>query len=173
MSLVTGRDIAILFFSLGFAVLLELPWLLIMHFLMPREVLERYWKPPHFRAIEIALFTNTIYAPMRTVMLMAAIAFPRLGKKRNVVEACRLVPRWYRLTAIAFNVWAITAITGLLVIGFGMLVYFQTIGEIVIRPLGNGTEVATRSAASFATCTATPCIISLLPVVPPSSADWR
>src|SRR5690606_10053204 len=88
--------------------------LLVMHFLMPKAVLDRYWKTPYFRPPELALFTNTLYAPMRTAMLMAAIAFPRLGRKRGVTEAHVLVPFWYQAAAKMQVVLVATSFFGII-----------------------------------------------------------
>ena len=92
--------IDILFMSImGFVFfggMLSVPILLLMHFLMPRAVLEAYFRPPYFGEMEVELFTGIPYAPMRTIMLMWVLAFPKYGKKRNLTEAYLLAPQWYR-----------------------------------------------------------------------------
>ena len=87
---------------------LQLLCMLALHFLMPKAVLERYWKEPHFRPAELVLFTKSLLAPIRTTMLMAAIAFPRLGSKRQLTEAHRLVPSWYRRASLVMVVWTVS-----------------------------------------------------------------
>jgi hypothetical protein len=85
--------------------------LLLLHALMPRVVLQQYWREPYFNAFELAFFTRSIFAPWRTVMLMWLIAFPRFGRARKIARADALVPVWYRVAAKAFC-------------SFGLLVFF-------------------------------------------------
>ncbi|MCP3669451.1 MAG: hypothetical protein GY814_03240 [Gammaproteobacteria bacterium] len=88
-------------FSLMIAIFIFLPIvfaaILVMHFLMPREVLKRYFKPPYFREFECLFFSGVPYAPIRTVMFMRTIANPQSGLKRGITRADRLVPTWYRI----------------------------------------------------------------------------
>lgn len=112
MQLLTGYHLGALFFVLVLSAFVLLPCILVMHALMPKAVLERYWRTPYFRPAELALFTDTVYAPMRTVMLIGAIAFPQWGRKRNVTEAHTLVPPWYRFASRALCVWIIGALAG-------------------------------------------------------------
>lgn len=121
--------LAMLFVGVILGMGLNIPILLVLHFLMPKAVLDCYWKEPHFRPLELALFTNTVYAPMRTVMLMGAIAFPRLGRRRNVTEAHALAPQWYRIAAKIFCVWVLTLIIGLFASMTGWTVYMWIAGE--------------------------------------------
>lgn len=75
--------------------------IIFMHFLMPKNILDKYFKPPpYFREAECKLFTGIPYAPMRTIMLMAVIAFPSRGKKRKMVNVYKLSPGWYRIASI-------------------------------------------------------------------------
>ncbi len=75
--------------------MLGLVFILIMHFLMPKKVLETYFKEPHFNAGEIAMFTGFPFGYMRTAMFMRGLAFPASGKKRGVEKAYQLAPIWY------------------------------------------------------------------------------
>jgi hypothetical protein len=72
---------------------------LIMHLLMPKNVLDKYFRPPYFRQAECELFTGIPYSPIRTVMFMGVFAFPRWGKKRNLTDAYKMVPYWYRIVS--------------------------------------------------------------------------
>ena len=101
-----------IYFGLIFSFLPLSLCLLLMHFLMPQAVLDRYWKEPHFRPFELMLFSGAPYAPMRTIMFMWMFMFPHLGKKRGIIEPHRLVPRWYRITSIVLCVWAIVILVG-------------------------------------------------------------
>jgi hypothetical protein len=99
--------------------------ILIMHFLMPKQVLERYFKPPYFREFECLFFTGIPYAPIRTVMFMRAIAYPGSGKKRGITEAHLLVPKWYRLIS---KVLIISALTGFIL----MIIFMVGMGVIYL-----------------------------------------
>ena len=129
MSPVNGETLFLLFFGIGSSLLLLMPCVVVMHFLMPPAVLDRYWKSPYFRPTEVALFAGSILALMRTIMLMGAIAFPSLGKKRKITEAHRLVPRWYRVAAIAISVWAVSGTLFVLVVTIGGYIYAFASGD--------------------------------------------
>ena len=112
MELFNGFNIFLLYMSILCSSFVILPFVVLMHFLMPNAVLEQYWKQPYMRGAELALFTDTIYAPMRTIMLMWVIAFPRFGKRRGITDANRLVPRWYRIASGIVTVSILTAAVG-------------------------------------------------------------
>ena len=67
----------------------------IMHVLMPRKVLDTYFKEPHFSSTEITMFTGFPLGYMRTAMFMRALGFPSSGKRRGVEGAYKLAPVWY------------------------------------------------------------------------------
>lgn len=134
MSIISEKNVYLLFAGLIAAGILLFFSILVMHFLMPKAVLERFWKQPHFRAAEIALFTSTIYAPMRTVMLMGAIAFPRWGKKRGVTDVRLFAPRWYRSAAIILCSSIIVIFTGILTILIGTSIDAYISGERALWP---------------------------------------
>ncbi len=67
----------------------------IMHLFMPKPVLDKYFKPPYFKAGECAFLTGILLGPMRTVMFMRVLGFPGSGKKRGMTEAYKLAPHWY------------------------------------------------------------------------------
>jgi hypothetical protein len=75
--------------------MLDLVFVFIMHFLMPKKVLKTYFKEPHFNAGEIEMFTGFPFAYMRTSMFMRALGFPASGKRRGVEKAYQLAPVWY------------------------------------------------------------------------------
>lgn len=91
--------------------------LLLLHALTPRVVLQKYWKEPFFNAFELALFSRSMFAPWRTVMLMWIIAFPRFGRARGIARVDALVPIWYRVAAKAFCI-------------FGLLVFFALLAAM-------------------------------------------
>ena len=75
--------------------ILSLVFILIMHILMPKNVLKTYFKEPYFSATEITMFTGIPFGYMRTTMFMRALAFPSSGKRRGVENAYKLAPVWY------------------------------------------------------------------------------
>ena len=100
---------------------IAIPYALIIHFLMPRAILDKYFKPPYFREGEIALFTGIPYAPMRTVMLVSVMVFPGLGKKRKLTELHLETPRWYLIAAK----WSFYLFFGT---GFGFVIVLALLG---------------------------------------------
>jgi hypothetical protein len=131
MSLITEKNFALLFFGSMLSIIPFCLCLLIMHFLMPRAVTDRYWKEPYFRPFELVFFIGLL-APMRSWMFMGIIAFPRLGKKRKVTEAHQLVPGWYRIASIVMVWWIVAAMTGI----FGILIGFFVYSYIIGKPMG-------------------------------------
>ena len=87
--------LAIAFLTAILAGMLSLVFVFIMHILMPKKVLETYFKEPHFSITEITMFTGIPFGYMRTTMFMRALAFPSSGKKRGVENAYKLAPVWY------------------------------------------------------------------------------
>lgn len=83
--------------------------LVVMHFAMPKALVERYWKSEHFSDFYIGAFTGTLSAPMRTAMLLAAIAVPSIAKKRMMPDVLSFTPAWCRRTAKTFVVvWCVS-----------------------------------------------------------------
>ncbi len=67
----------------------------IMHMLMPRKVLETYFKEPHFSSTEITMLTGFPFGYIRTAMFMTILGFPASGKRRKVKDAYKLAPVWF------------------------------------------------------------------------------
>ncbi len=70
-------------------------FIVIMHLFIPKPVLDKYFKPPYFKAGECAFLTGILLGPIRTVMFMRVLGFPGSGKKRGMTEAYKLAPHWY------------------------------------------------------------------------------
>ncbi len=100
------------------SIVIHMTFLLVFHFFMPKTVLDKYFKPPYFRDMELMLFTGIPYAPIRTVMFMRVIAFPNSGKKRGIKDAHLLVPNWYRIVS---KIMIVVAFTNMFVILMCML----------------------------------------------------
>lgn len=120
MSLVSGefwfQVYMLLFLSAGLVVLA----ILIMHFLMPKIIVEKYFKPPYFKAAECAMFSGFPFGIMRTIMFLRIVGFPESGSKRGLTEAYTLVPGLYRkiCRGIIFLVIVILVSITLISIGF-------------------------------------------------------
>ena len=123
----TGLHVFYLLMGTFASAFILIPCVVAMQFLMPRTVLKRYWKEPYFRPFELVLFTGVL-APIRTLMFIWAVVFPRLGKKRNVIGVREMVPRWYRALAWVIALWVLGAALIIFVINAGTFAYDYFIG---------------------------------------------
>ena len=73
--------------------------IVVMHVLTPKQLIEKYFRPPYFSITEPAYFVGRVYSINFTVMFMGLTAFPRLGKKRKLTEMYKEVPNWYRIAS--------------------------------------------------------------------------
>lgn len=73
--------------------------IVVMHFLTPKKLIEKYFRPPYFSITEPAYFVGRVYSINFTVMFMGLVSFPRLGKKRKLTEMYKEVPRWYQIAS--------------------------------------------------------------------------
>lgn len=97
-------------FSVGtwLFLVLVLVFLLIflIQFLMPKQLLHAYFKPPYFKREEVIIFTGFPFGYIRTVMFMRLVSSPASGVRRGIIDAHTLVPVWFRwlskLTLLAF-----------------------------------------------------------------------
>ena len=94
-----------------------------MHFLMPKEALEKYFKPPYFHQGECEVLTGIPYSPIRTVMFMAVFAFPSMGKNRKLTEAYELAPIWYRVASKIIIIALIVLTGATLCVGAGYYIF--------------------------------------------------
>ena len=130
MSVINGENLFLFMMGLLFLGGFFLgPVLLFMHVFMPKKVLQNYFKPPFFRPAEIALFSGIPFALMRTIMLMWVLAFPRFGKKRNLTEAYKLAPPWYRVVSAIFAIAIIGSFAGIVTMCIGFYIYFELLGK--------------------------------------------
>ncbi|MCM5678976.1 hypothetical protein M8A51_05460 [Schlegelella sp. S2-27] len=141
MPLVDERGVGLILFGLVCTVLVAGAVVIGVHFLMPKKLVERYWKQPHFGPFQLAVFTGTIWAPLRTVMLLAAIAFPAIARKRGMTEMREVVPAWCRWVAkLLGTIWVITS-AGLVLATATLLAHFQASGRIALWPGQDGARV--------------------------------
>jgi len=70
--------------------------ILVMHFFVPKTLIEKYFKPPYFKPAECAMFSGFPFAIIRTIMFLRILGYPKSGKNRGLTEVYKLVPAWYR-----------------------------------------------------------------------------
>jgi len=87
--------LAVIFVVTALGLMLHLLLIFMMHIVMPRKVLETYFREPYFSSTEITMFTGFPFGYMRTAMFMRALGFPASGKRRGVEDAYKLAPVWY------------------------------------------------------------------------------
>lgn len=121
---VSGWVFMLMLYNCGFFVVITFA-ILIMHFMMPVAILEKYFKPPYFRDVECDFFSGVPYAPIRTIMFMRVIAFPASGKKRGITAANLLAPTWYRIISKIIVISIVLSFVGwLILLGGGGIVLF-------------------------------------------------
>lgn len=141
MPLVDERSVGLILFGLVCTVLVAGAVVIGVHFLMPKKLVERYWRQPHFGPFQLSVFTDTIWAPLRTVMLLAAIAFPATARKRGMTGMQEVVPTWCRWIArLLGTIWVVTS-AGLVLATAILLAHFQASGRIALWPSQDGTRV--------------------------------
>jgi len=115
------RALAAAVLGASFATIPLIVSVLVMHFLMPKAILNRYWKTPHFRESELAAFSGSLFSPVRTVMFLWLFLFPRAGAKRQIENLTRLTPAWHRLAGIVIDVWML--LSAFVIFGIGTCLY--------------------------------------------------
>jgi len=68
--------------------------IIIIHFLIPKRVLETYFKEPYFKLTEINSFSGFPFGYIRTLMFMRLLGFPSSGKRRGLEKVCDISPMW-------------------------------------------------------------------------------
>ena len=120
----------ILFPLLFYTMILNFPFLFIMHLLMPKKVLQKYFKPPHFSETEIAFFTGPPYCMVRTVMFMGVFSYPHKGEVRKMTEAYLMVPLWYRKLSKFYVVSLVVGAGAVFFVAFLAGVYYTYMGKM-------------------------------------------
>lgn len=108
----------LLFVSAGMTIFV----ILIMHFLMPRIVVEKYFKPSYFSPAECMMFSGFPFGIIRTIIFLRVIGFPKSSRKRGLTEVHTLVPECYRSISkfIVLSIIVIFLSIVLISIGFYM-----------------------------------------------------
>ncbi|WP_425642362.1 hypothetical protein ACPUEK_03640 [Marinomonas gallaica] len=116
----------ILFFCIIFAFLTVPTLWLLLTFLTPKKVLEKYLKQPHFKDSEIEIMTSFPTSLLRTSILSWITVFPSLGKKRKLEGIRKNIPTWYK--ALIF-LWIAIVIPSMVII-FGGLIFLPSVNII-------------------------------------------
>ncbi len=69
--------------TLLLGLMLSLVLIIVMHILMPKNVLKPYFKEPYFGLGGIAMFTGFPFGYMRTIIFIMVLDFPAKGKNRG------------------------------------------------------------------------------------------
>jgi len=112
------------------SLILNFPILLILHLLMPKAILTKYFKPPYFGSTEIEFFSRVPFFFIRTVMFLTVLAFPHRGKLRQLTEAYRMVPNWYRYLSKFYVITLVSTMSSLLLLILIGGVYYTYTGQI-------------------------------------------
>ena len=94
----------------------------VMHLLVPKQLLQTYFKEPYFSPAEIEFFTGFPFGYIRTVMFMRLAGFPKSGKKRGLTEAYELAPQWFKTASRI--ILTLFLISSLPLIGLGLFFFF-------------------------------------------------
>lgn len=78
------------------------PALFLMSFCLPNALRQQYYRPPYFKANELALLGWFPLSVFNDVALASMFVWPRLGRKRGVVAAGGELPTWYQLVLRAY-----------------------------------------------------------------------
>ncbi len=105
---VIGEQLALVYFIIMFAGFLLLPvtWLLLSIF-TPKNLLDKYFKEPHFTLTETVLMAQFPGFLMRTAVFGWAILVPKLGKKRDIWNVKNFMPTWYYLSLTIYMIGAL------------------------------------------------------------------
>jgi hypothetical protein len=83
------------------------PWLvvlMILTWICPKSLNERYFKSPHFSEGEQAAYINFPLTHFKMLIFVYALASPKRYHKRKMTEIRGYVPRWYFCAAMTWLV---------------------------------------------------------------------
>lgn len=70
--------------------------MVIMHFFMPKAMLDSYFKEPYFSRTELVFFRAFPFNFFKDIMFMRLAAWPSCGERRGMAEAYSSAPFWFR-----------------------------------------------------------------------------
>ncbi len=89
------QQIGIVALWLGILLVWLPPAWLLMRFITPKSLVERFFKSPHFTTAELALFDHFPGSLMRTGIFMNLCVWPEKGEKRGIIDINTYAPDWY------------------------------------------------------------------------------
>ncbi|OMH32763.1 hypothetical protein BGP75_14660 [Motiliproteus sp. MSK22-1] len=109
-----GYYLGLVVFAVMFAWIVWGPitWLLLSIF-TPKALLDKYFKEPHFTLTETYMMRGWPGFLMRTAIFGWSLILPSLGKKRQIKETWKYMPRWY---AIALKIFIYGCMASLLIV---------------------------------------------------------
>ena len=95
-----GEKIFLVFISLAIVNLFLIPisWL-IVSYTIPKKLLERYFKAPHFGSGELVLMAQFPGSLARGSIFVASCIMPSKGQRRQMTDVPDHAPKWYRVAA--------------------------------------------------------------------------
>jgi hypothetical protein len=81
-----------------------LVWLVLMTYTIPRDLAQRYLKPPHVTSGELVFFGHFPFSCLKFIVIARAITLPKSMPFRKMENIRQHIPGWYRWTAIAWFV---------------------------------------------------------------------
>lgn len=86
------------------ALVLWLPILLLITLATPRDLLEKYFRTPHFNAGELIVFGSFPGFFMRTAIFGRLFLTPKAVKGRSMEGFVEDAPKWYRVAVMIFTI---------------------------------------------------------------------
>lgn len=108
------------------ALLLPASWVLLT-WLTPKSVIDRYVRPPYFSEFEAVAYRYFPSSLTRTMLFSMAISIPVCRRIRNFGDIQQHVPLWFNL-ACRFYVYGI--------LGYSLLCVSMMIGLVVLAEFG-------------------------------------
>ena len=75
---------------------------LIISYIIPKKLLERYFKTPHFGSGELVLMAQFPGSLARGSIFVASCIIPKKGQRRQMIDVPDHAPKWYRVAAYIF-----------------------------------------------------------------------
>lgn len=107
-------------------------WLVTMfllHFFVPKSMIERYFKEPYFSRHEIAVYSAFPFNYFRDIMFMRLAGWPNSGKRRGLTEVYKMAPSWFRIVSRISIVFFVGVFSSFLILGIFLLSSFCFLGH--------------------------------------------
>ena len=100
---ITAEQLTFVLFAvmLPAGVWVPVTWIL-LSVLTPKKLLDKYFKEPHFTLAETYMMRGYPGSLLRTGIFAWSLLLPSFGKKRQITESWKYMPRWYAIALIIF-----------------------------------------------------------------------